>query len=135
MNDKDIVKYKILKTINNYLELNQRQLSKLVGISLGNCNHYLAELLDDGYIDTCRDIEYRRVKMLYFLTDLGKQKYLSYCYDMLNHYEKEFDKAKFHYNEILVDLEKLDDKFCLDDYTRKDILFEMFKTDKKGGKK
>jgi len=134
MDKNDYIKYKILKVIDNYLETNQRQIAKLVGISLGHCNKFIKEMLKDDYIDMCRDIEYRKRRMIYFLKPKGKNKYIEYCYQMLDKFEKDFDNAKFNYNEMLVVLEKLDHTFCLDDYTRQDILYDMWETKKKGGK-
>ncbi|MDV6236864.1 MarR family EPS-associated transcriptional regulator [Leptospira ellisii] len=68
----DALRHKLLKILEENPEVNQREISEILGISLGKVNYCLKALMDKGWIKA-RNFKNSKNKLAYayFLTPMG----------------------------------------------------------------
>lgn len=87
--------YKVIKIIEDNPEISQRQLAKVLGISLGKTNFCVKALIERGIIKA-RNFKNSHNKMAYayFLTPKGINTKAKITVNFLNRKLKEFDELK-----------------------------------------
>ena len=87
--------YKILKHLEQNPEASQRELSKVLGVSLGKVNYCLKALSDKGWVklDNFKRSD-QKLKYVYLLTPKGVNAKLKLTADFLQRKQSEFEKLK-----------------------------------------
>jgi len=92
---KSDIEYKILKIIEDDQNLTQRQIAKLVGVSLGKTNYIVHSLIDKGWlkINNFRRSD-NKLGYLYLLTPQGLINKSVLAKSFLRHRSEEYNRLK-----------------------------------------
>ena len=106
-NDKNEIRYYLLKIFSKNPNLTQRQMAKQMGLSLGKFNYCLKELVKKGLVKVNRfKSSDNKASYMYILTPQGLDEKAKITAAFLKRKMKEFDEIKRQIKEIAQDAEE-----------------------------
>ena len=91
----DEITYKLLKIIENEPQLSQREIARVMGVSLGKANYCLNALLDKGFIKISNFYKNKQKKAyIYYLTPHGIEEKAQVTYRFLQRKITEYEDIK-----------------------------------------
>jgi len=103
----DATKYKIYRLIEANPEINQREISKELGVSLGKVNYCLKSLITKGVVKTRRFCNARnKASYLYILTPKGIEDKAWVTVQYLKRKMKEYDNLREEIAALRGEIEK-----------------------------
>jgi EPS-associated MarR family transcriptional regulator len=98
--DKKEIELQILRNIHNSKQINQRNLSKHTGFSLGKVNYCIKELKKKGLVKLINFINNKKkISYLYILTPKGISKKTKLTLDFLERKYKEYEDLRSEINK------------------------------------
>ena len=103
----DEIHYRLLKLLEDRPELSQRELSRILGVSLGKTNYCVRALMAKGWIKA-RNFKNSRNKMAYayLLTPQGIRAKTRVAQQFLERKKVEYEALKKEIEDLQADLEK-----------------------------
>ena len=95
------INFKLLRTLEENPEMNQRELAASLDVSLGKVNYLLKALLEKGYIKT-RNFKNSKNKKayLYYLTPVGVEEKAKLTVNFLHRKIKEYEELRLEIEEL-----------------------------------
>ena len=106
LNEQEL-RYHLLKILEQEPELNQRQMAKKMGISLGKVNYCITELAKRGFIKVSRfKSEKNKKKYSYLLTFKGLEEKAKLTINFLKRKTVEYEEIKRQIRELTREVEQ-----------------------------
>jgi EPS-associated MarR family transcriptional regulator len=101
------IRYRLLKILSQETNLNQRQMAKMMGISLGKVNYCLSELARKGLIKITRfKSAKKKIPYTYILTPHGLEEKARLTLNFLKRKILEYEEIKRQIRELAREVDK-----------------------------
>ena len=99
----------LLRTISDYPQITQRELSSRLGLSLGKINFLMRSLIDKGFIKANNfKNSHNKISYLYFLTPAGIEEKTKITYRFLKRKMEEYEKLENEIRHLKKEVDLLD---------------------------